>query len=219
MTPIRHNGRFSIASFSNGHAACRADAKRPIACDMDAGTRNLLAVAAIVAPAIHTLTDGMEWVQAGFSSPQLWLNYLAFLPVPVILLGLYAAQRPAMNKLGLVGAILYGFSFVYFAHTTLFALAIGSPDYETLWVELGSVYSVHGVVMIVGGSLFGSCTLRARVFPAWTAWLFLAGIIMNLTLGILPLPDVLQTLGTTLRNAGLIGMGWALARTDLVLAS
>ena len=110
-------------------------------------------------------------------------------------------------------------SFVYFAHTTLFALAIGSPDYETLWVELGSVYTIHGAVMIVGGSLFGSCTLRARVFPAWTAWLFLAGITMNLALGVMPLPDVLQTLGTTLRNAGLIGMGWALARTNLVLAS
>lgn len=186
---------------------------------MEIGTRKLLGLSAIVAPALHTLTDITEWVQTGFSSPQLWLNYLAFLPVPVIILGLYAVQRPAISRWGLVGALLYGFAFVYFAHTTLFALAIESPDYETLWAELGSLYTLHGAVMIAGGLVLGWCTLRAHVFPAWTAGLFVAGIILNLALGVLPLPDVLQTLGTTLRNAGLIGMGWVLASRDASFAS
>jgi hypothetical protein len=120
---------------------------------MDESTRRLIAYGAILAPALHTLTDGLEWAQHGFSPVQLWINYLAFLPLPAVMLGLHAAQRPRISRLGLAGALIYGFAFVY-----------------------------------------------------------LAGIALNLVLGFLPVPDLLQTMGTTVRNAGLIGMGWALAR-------
>jgi hypothetical protein len=100
---------------------------------------------------------------------------------------------------------------VYFAHTTLFALASDTATYEALWAELGSLYTVHGALMAAGGLAFGWGTLRAGVFPVWTALLFLLGIILNVALALVPLPELLQTLGTALRNAGLIGMGWALA--------
>jgi hypothetical protein len=63
--------------------------------------------------------------------------------------------------------------------------------------------------MLVGGGAFGYATIRAGVFPAWCGWLFLAGLAVNLLVGVLPLPDLLQTLGTTVRNAGLVGMGFA----------
>jgi hypothetical protein len=64
--------------------------------------------------------------------------------------------------------------------------------------------------MILGGACFGWATARAAVLPTWTARFFLAGIGVNLILGLVPGPELLQTLGTTLRNAGLVGMGWAL---------
>lgn len=48
--------------------------------------------------------------------------------------------------------------------------------------------------------------------PAWTAILFLAGSATSFLLALLPLPDLLQALGTLLHNAGLAGMGWALWR-------
>lgn len=50
----------------------------------------LVGVAALVAPLLHSLTDAIEWRQGGFSTAQLWLNYLAFLPMPGLLLGVAA---------------------------------------------------------------------------------------------------------------------------------
>jgi hypothetical protein len=66
--------------------------------------------------------------------------------------------------------------------------------------------------MVLGGAMFGWATLRANVFPRWAAAVFLAGVGANFLLALLPVPDLLQTLGTALRNAGLVGMGWAAAR-------
>jgi hypothetical protein len=174
-------------------------------------TRRLIGWSAIAAPALHTLTDLLEGTQGGFSQPQLWLNYAAFVPVPAILIGLYAAQRPHISGLGLAGALSYGFAFVYFAHTTLVALSTHAPDYEALWSGLGGIYTLHGAVMVVGGAAFGWAALRAAVVPRWTAAVFLVGVVVNFVLALLPVPDLLQTVGTTLRNVGLIGMGWSLS--------
>lgn len=179
---------------------------------MDLSTRRLIGWSAIVAPALHSATDLIEWAQGGFSPAQLWLNYAAFIPLPAILIGLYAAQRPRIGRFGLVGALTYGYAFIYFAHTTLVAITTGAPDYETLWSGLGSMYTVHGAVMIIGGLAFGWASLRAGVLPRWTAGVFLLGLLVNAVLALLPVPDLLQTLGSALRNAGLIGMGWAIAR-------
>lgn len=179
---------------------------------MDRLAQLLIAFGAIVFPVLHTITDVMEWLHGGFSFPQLVLNYVAFLPVPAVLLGLYAVQRPTISRLGLWGALLYGFAFVYFAHTALYALASQSPSYAVLWAGLGWTYTVHGVVMIVGGLCFGWATFRAGVLPRWTASLFLGGIGLHLLFGLLPVPDLLQTFGTLVRNAGLVGMGIACYR-------
>jgi len=51
---------------------------------MDGWTRQLIASGALVAPALHTATDAMQWAQDGFSAPQLWINYVAFVPLPAI---------------------------------------------------------------------------------------------------------------------------------------
>jgi|SRR6185295_8659621 len=177
---------------------------------MDRSTERWVAVATIVFPILHSVTDAMEWAQKGFSPVQLWLNYIAFLPVPAILLGLYVAQRPRISRWGLFGALLYGFAFVYFTHTTLYALATRAATYEDLWAVLGRTYTIHGAVMVLGGTAFGIATFRAHALPRWTAVLFLSGLGLNFVLTLLPVPDLLQTLGTGLRNAGLVGMGWFL---------
>jgi hypothetical protein len=179
---------------------------------MDRLATRLTIDGAVLAPTLHTLTDVMEWGQGGFSPVQLWLNYLAFVPLPAVMLGLYAAQRPRIGAGGLLGALGYGFAFIYFTHTTLQALAAATADYQELWSDLGLTYTAHGLLMILAGAAFGFATLRARVFPRWTAWTFLAGIGVNLILGLVPAPDILQTVGTFLRNIGLVGMGWAIRR-------
>jgi hypothetical protein len=167
-------------------------------------------LAAVVAPLLHSITDLIEWSQGGFSPGQLWLNYAAFLPMPALMIGLYAVQRPAIGQAGLWGALLYGGSFVYFAHTTLWALAEGAADYSILWGRLGPTYTIHGAVMVVGGLLFGAAAWRARAVPRVAAGLFLGGILLNLGLGLLPLPEILQAVGSGVRNAGLMLMGWHL---------
>jgi len=172
----------------------------------------VVGAAALAAPALHSATDVMEWSQHGFSQAQLWLNYLAFLPMPWLLLGIYAVHEVKPGAAGLAGAVLHGIAFTYFAHTTLYALAEKAPDYEAMWTKLGTTYTVHGALMVVGGLLFAGSVFRAGWLPRPAIALFAAGLVLNLVLALVPVPDLLQTLGTALRNAGLVGMGWFLLR-------
>jgi hypothetical protein len=167
-------------------------------------------VAAVVAPCIHSITDAMEWYQGGFSTSQLWLNYVAFVPMSWLLLGIYAAHDPRPNAAGLIGAILYGAAFTYFAHTTLYALDEHVSTYEALWGRLGDTYTVHGALMVCGGLMFGWSILRAHWLPKACAVLFVGGILANLILSLLPTPDILQTIGSAARNLGLVLMGFAI---------
>lgn len=172
----------------------------------------IIAITAIAAPALHLMSDVLEWSGGGFSRFQLLINYLGFLPMPFLMLGLYAVQRPRMGWVGLVGAVLYGVAFIYFTHTTLYAIAESIPDYETLWQRLGGIYTFHGGLMVAGGVLFGLAALRANVLWRGAVMLFLIGNILNLVLGLLPLPEVIQIAGSTVRNLGLMGMGIGLLR-------
>ncbi len=170
----------------------------------------VVGIAALVAPALHSVTDVMEWHHGGFSTTQLWLNYIAFLPMPWLLLGMYAVHKPRPNVLGLVGALLYGAAFTYFAHTTLYALADPVPTYEALWSRLGGLYTFHGALMVLGGLLFAWSALQVSWLPRGALLLFAAGILWNLLLALLPAPDILQTLGSAARNLGLMAMGYAI---------
>lgn len=178
----------------------------------------VIAITAIIAPILHFLSDVLEWASGGFSRVQLLINYYAgFLPMPFLMLGLYIVQRPRIGWVGLIGSVLYGIAFIYFAHTTLYALEESIPDYETLWRKLGGVYTFHGGLMVVGGAMFGLDSLRTRVLWQGAIGLFVVGIILNLGLALLPLPDILQTLGSSVRNLGLITMGIGVMRKPVVL--
>ena len=171
--------------------------------------RLAVGITALVAPCIHSITDAMEWHQHGFSTSQLWLNYVAFVPMSWLLLGLYAVHDPKPNAAGLIGALLYGAAFTYFAHTTLYALDEHVSTYEELWRRLGSMYIAHGALMVCGGLLFAWSALRAGWLPRLAVVLFLAGILANLVLSLLPTPDIFQTIGSAARNLGLMAMGYA----------
>jgi hypothetical protein len=173
----------------------------------------VIAITAIVAPGLHLVSDVLEWVGGGFSHCQLLINYMGFLPMPFLMLGLYAAQRPRIGWVGLLGSVLYGVAFIYFTHTTLYAIEESIPDYETLWRRLGGVYTFHGGLMVAGGVLFGLAALRAKVLWRSAVALFLIGIALNLVLGLLPLPDIVQTAGSAVRNLGLMGIGVGLMRS------
>lgn len=165
---------------------------------------------AIVAPALHSLSDLVEWVQGGYSTAQLWLNYAAFLPMPWLLLGVYAVHDPRPRWPALAGALLYGAAFTYFSHSTLLALASRTPDYEALWAGLGTTYTVHGALMVLGGLVFGASAWRARWLPRAALGLFMAGLALNLVLALVAVPDIAQAAASAIRNAGLIAMGVAI---------
>jgi hypothetical protein len=179
----------------------------------DKPLRIVVGVAALVAPFVHSITDVMEWYHGGFSTQQLWLNYIAFVPMSWLLLGIYAVHVPRPNAVGLVGALLYGAAFTYFAHTTLHALDEHVSTYEVLWGRLGHTYTVHGALMVCGGLMFGWSALRANWLPKVSVVLFVAGITANLILGLLPVPDILQIFGSAVRNLGLVLMGFAILDT------
>jgi hypothetical protein len=171
----------------------------------------LIGLITIIASLLHLISDVIEFIGGGFSRGQLLINYVGFLPMPFVIIGLYAVQRPRIGWLGLAGAILYGISFIYFIHTTLYALEESIPNYEILWGRLGGVYTFHGGLMVAGGLMFGGASLKARVLGRKWVALFMAGVVINLFLSILPVPEILQIAGSTVRNAGLIGMGFELA--------
>lgn len=68
--------------------------------------------------------------------------------------------------------------------------------------------------MVLGGLLFAVAALRSGGLPRPAVCLFGAGLLINLVLALAPLPDVLQTLGTAVRNAGLVGMGYSILAGD-----
>jgi hypothetical protein len=177
---------------------------------MERPLQQLIGITAIAAPGLHLLSDVLEWLSGGFSPVQLWVNYIAFALMPFLMVGLFAVQRPQASRVVLWGALLYGVAFVYFSFTTLYALHEHIADYATLWQRLGTLYTAHGALMVVGGVLFAGASLQAGVLPKAAVLTFLVGVLLNLLFGLLPLADLWQTLGSTVRNLGLMGMGAAL---------
>ena len=91
-----------------------------------------------------------------------------------VAVGIYAVHETKPGAAGLIGALLYGAAFTYFAYTTLYALNEHVANYELLWQRLGGLYTTHGTLMVVGGLLFGWSMLRAGWLPRISVLLFLA---------------------------------------------
>lgn len=168
---------------------------------------------AIISPLLYILSDILEVFGGGFAPSQLWINYLAFLPIPFLMIGLYAFQRPRSNWMSLTGAVFYGTSFIFFAGTTLYALVSKTANYSTLLDELGSIYTFHGGLMVAGGILFGMAVIKARVLPRWTGWLLMLGVSLNILFFLLAFPDLSHIVGSIVRNIAFVGMGVAILRT------
>jgi hypothetical protein len=173
--------------------------------------RVLVGLSAVIAPLLHSLSDLIEFSQGGFSTGQLWLNYIAFLPMSWLLLGIYAVQKdPEPGLPALAGALLYGSAFTYFSHTTLLALEQHVATYEALWSGLGITYTIHGALMVCGGLMFAISALSARWLPKAPLLLFISGLTFNLVLALLPVPDLFQIAGSAMRNIGLMAMGYSI---------
>lgn len=129
----------------------------------------ILGLLMLLASVLYFVSDVIEAIQGGFSEGQLWLTLLAEAAIPIFVIGLAAAQRPRLGRLGVLAAVGYAYSYVVFTGTVVYALVNGTKNYETLTDQLGVVMIVHGAVMVVAGLGLGYAVLGARTLPAWTA--------------------------------------------------
>lgn len=170
----------------------------------------LIGGTAVASSVLYLLSDLIEFAQGGFSTPQLALTYAAEAAIPLFILGLFAVQRPRIGALGLVGAVTYAYTLVFFTSTVVYALVNHTHDWEELTTELGAWVTVHSVLMVPAGVVFGAAVIRANVLPRWTGITLIVGMILMAVTA--SLPDVLQTMSAAVRDLAFAGMGAAVLR-------
>jgi hypothetical protein len=169
----------------------------------------LCGIAAVVFPLLYVASDAMELVAGGLYPAQLWVTYVAEAGVPFFMMGLDAYQQPRAGLLGLSGALAYGAAFVGFSATVLYPLVTGVTNADRVFAAFGAIYTVHAVLALVGGSLFGLAVVRARVYPRWTGIALIAGLVISVALVASGQPEAVQTLGTAIRCLAFARMGLA----------
>jgi hypothetical protein len=174
------------------------------------GLALLIGSAAVALSALYFSSDLIELLQGGFSTVQLSVTYVAEAAIPLLVLGLYAVQRPRIGKLGLVAALAYAYTFVFFTSTVVYALIDHTSDWNSLASKLGAWVTVHSALMVVAGIAFGVAVVRARVLPRWTGGALILGMIL-MTIAT-ALPDIAQTAAAGVRDLAFTGMGVALVR-------
>ena len=172
--------------------------------------RVLVALSAIAFSALYVVSDVIELAAGGLTTGQLIVTYVAEASIPFYVLGLNSLQQPRGGWPSLVGALMYSAAFVGFSATVLYPLVTGTRDADTVFNDFGVIYSIHAGLAFAGGLLFGASVLRARVFPRWTAFALIAGLLVTAILAGLGLPEGVQTVGTAVRSIAFAGMGAAL---------
>jgi hypothetical protein len=167
-----------------------------------------IGLAALSFSALYFLSDAIEALQGGFSTPQLLLTLVAEAAIPFIVVGLYLVQRPRIGHLGLISALAYAYAFVFFTGTVVYALLNGTADYSALSDDLGVLMSAHGAVMVLAGIGFGLAVIRARLLPAWTGVRLGAGVVA--VAATQSAPEGAQLAAAAIRDLAFAGMGLAL---------
>lgn len=170
----------------------------------------LLGLFMLLASVLYFVSDVIEVAQGGFSDGQLWLTLLAEAAIPIFVIGLAAAQRPHLGRLGVLAAAGYAYSYVVFTGTVVYALVNGTKNYEALTDQLGLVMTVHGGLMVVAGLGFGYAVLRAQTLPACTALALMAGVVLVAVTQ--TMPEGAQLAAAGVRDLGFAGMGAAMLR-------
>jgi hypothetical protein len=174
------------------------------------GERRAVGLLAILGSALYFLSDVIEVHQGRFSTVQLSLTLVAESAVPVTVVGLAMVQRPVLDGVGRIAAVLYAYSFVFFTGTVVFALVHNTTDCKALTHQLGLWMFVHGAVMVLAGVGFGYETLRAHLLPSWASRALIIGVILVALTQNAAEPIQLAAAGT--RDLAFAGMGASLCR-------
>ncbi len=174
--------------------------------------RILIGLSAIAFSALYVVSDLMELAAGNLYTAQLIVTYVAEVAIPFYVLGLNSVQQPRGGWPSLVGALMYSVAFIGFSATVLYPLVTGTRDADTVFDDFGVIYTIHAALAFVGGLLVGASSLRARVFPRWTALALIGGLLVTALLAGVGLPEGVQTVGTAVRSVAFAGMGAACLR-------
>jgi hypothetical protein len=141
--------------------------------------------------------------------------------------GLYARQAEDVGWSGLAGFLLFSLwlvlipGFTFFEALILPLLAVDAPKFaadflgtftgaavETNLGILPTLWSLVGVLYILGPLLFGVATLRAGILSRWAAGLFGFGAVSSVAFALLP--PALEPLATVPMGLGFAWLGYSL---------
>lgn len=177
----------------------------------------MLGLAVVGVFTLYLLSDLLEVLGGGFSTGQLLLTFAVEAAIPFVVVGLCMAQKPPIGTLGQAGALAFGYSYVFFAFTALYALVAQMPNFHVLSEQFGLLFIANGALMVTGGLAFAIASLRAEVFPPWTARALMGGVV--LVAATQAAPDVVRLVPALLRDIGFVGMGVVLLRGRLAAQS
>jgi hypothetical protein len=149
------------------------------------------------------------------------IGFLGSLLVLLGLPGVYTRQAKAAGILGLLGflfvwyVILFQGVLIPFTSVTIEPMLATDPATRHI-VAAGPLASFDpfNYVSMVGETLgillLAIATLRARVFPRWTAWLLIATVVLNAASFVPFFPGALGNVATIIGYLPLVGLGYAL---------
>ncbi len=168
----------------------------------------VVGLVAVVFSVLYFVSDLIELADGGFSTPQLTLTLFAEAAIPFVVVGLYLLQRPRIGRLGLAGAIVYAYTFVFFTGTVVYALATTTSSWDRLVEQLGPWMTFHGVLMVVAGLALGIAVVQTRALPRWTGITLMVGMVfIAVSSG---LSQLAQTASAGVRDLAFAGMGASL---------
>jgi len=163
---------------------------------------------------------------ATITSPLSLMSFvISFIGSVLVLLGLpgvYARQAGRAGILGLLGFLFIWYVTLYqgviipFTSVTIIsqitahivpqsvAIALTPPPAWTPFFLVSLVGQVLGILLLA------IATLRARVFPRWTAWLLIATLVVGVVSFVPFFPQALSNLAAIIASVAVAGFGYAL---------
>ena len=149
------------------------------------------------------------------------IGFLGSLLVLLGLPGVYTRQAKAAGILGLLGflfvwyVILFQGVLIPFTSVTIEPMLATDPATQHILAAgpLASFDPFNYVSMVgetLGILLLAIATLRARVFPRWTAWLLIATVVLNAASFVPFFPGALGNVATIIGYLPLAGFGYIL---------
>jgi hypothetical protein len=166
-----------------------------------------IAILTITVFLLYIITDSIELFQSGFSEIQLWLTYISFVGLPFSVMALYVLDSDKGGNLYLIGAVMISVSYIYFAGTSTYALAEQTSDYALLLDKLGFTYTLHGIILVIGGFLFGGVVLGKKLTHPLVGIGIIIGSLVSLVNGIFQISEIIYVVANFIRNAAFVGFG------------